>query len=172
MGSEMCIRDSYWHACPIQHPSHGMANHESASQRPNGILKQQDSQECVSPSSYLGLNYSTSPRATPKCTSATIYFLIAIRLHYIHCKCNNYRIILHGSDGSSLLKHQAHFTSPQPYPLHSTRKSSRPWCLATKRTSILSTLNRVALRESRKSRVPEPTSCLAGCQKAAVVALP
>ncbi|KAK5128851.1 hypothetical protein LTR85_000184 [Meristemomyces frigidus] len=46
-----------------------MPHQETESPRPTGILKQQDSQECVSPSSYLGLNYSISPKATPKSVS-------------------------------------------------------------------------------------------------------
>ncbi|KAK4949421.1 hypothetical protein LTR10_012039 [Elasticomyces elasticus] len=47
-----------------------MPETNTASPRP--ILKQQDSyaysEECASPSSYLGMSYTASPRMTPKFT--------------------------------------------------------------------------------------------------------
>ncbi|KAF2769411.1 kinase-like protein, partial [Teratosphaeria nubilosa] len=39
------------------------------SPRPSGILKQSDSSDCVSPSSLLDMNYTISPRSTPKSVS-------------------------------------------------------------------------------------------------------
>ena len=49
----------------------------SPSSAPVGVLKEQDSDVCVSPQSYLGMSSAVSPTSTPRCTCLFLFIFFS-----------------------------------------------------------------------------------------------